>query len=127
MTKEYIDLITKIIYNTRNKKIVWEQTSDEDRFKTKIGSGVVAISREDIWDGGYVPENTRYTLSIINDAGILAENISIYENSSSLEESYKQLKELYETAKDSYLKINDTIQNMLKELDELDKGEKTLL
>jgi len=122
ITKEYKDLVDKIISNTKNKKITWEQTSSEQEFKTKIGRGAVTIENRYYIDDIYNSKtHCRLTFSIINENGIQADSFSSTDEDEDLE-LYNLLKSLYDIAKDSYLKINETVESMLKELDSLEGG-----
>lgn len=120
MNEKYRSLIDKIILGSKNKTIKWEQTSRDDRFKAKIGIGAVTIEKNIYFDINEIPYSQSFKFVIINSEGIDADSFSINEDNEVYVNDYLLLNQLYEVAKDSYLKISDTVQSMLDELDLLD-------
>ncbi|MFV0420037.1 MAG: hypothetical protein ACK5KT_15065 [Dysgonomonas sp.] len=119
ISEKYKVLIDRLVSSTKKKLIKWEQTSSESKFKAKIGIGTITIEKAIEWDINGNPTGEYSRLAIINDEGIEADCIHL-DNNLSNQTDYNLLEELYEVASDSTLKISDTIQSMLDELDKLD-------
>lgn len=116
INEKYKVLINRLISSTKNKLVKWEQTSSESMFKTKVGLGTITIEKSIYRDiNGYLTGES-CKLGIFNDEGVEADSIYLLNGDS---EDYNLLETLYEVVNDSTLKISDTLQSMLDELDKL--------
>jgi len=119
INEKYRVLIDKLISSTKKKLVNWEQTSSESMFKTNIGLGTITIEKIVNCDINGNITDEFHKLSIINDEGIEAD--CIYLSHDSTNQDYNLLEELYTIASDSSLKITDTVQSMIDELNKLEQ------
>lgn len=123
INEKYKVLVDRLISSTKNKLVKWEQTSSESMFKTKVGLGTITIEKSIYRDiNGYTTTES-CKLAIFNDEGVEADNIHLLNDNS---KDYNLLEDLYMVVNDSTLKISDTVQSMLDELDNLSDGGKKL-
>lgn len=106
--KKHTDLINKLIKKTASKQAYWTKTSQETEFKLSLKNSVITT---DLWKQGM---RNFADLVIRNERGdiISAINYNSEENS----EEYHLIKSLHNQARESYYKLDETIEDIFKEL-----------
>ncbi len=106
--EKYRELIEKLIRATRQKKVVWEQTSREAEYKAVIGSSMVTT---DNWD---FPDNVMNAdVAIWNSNGMKVDSIQAMEGT----EDYAEIMKLHSVARASFLRADETIADILGHLE----------
>lgn len=108
IAEKYKELIDKLIVATQQKRIAWDRTSRESEYKANIGSSMVTT---DNWD--FPDEVMNVDFAIWNSDGIKVDAIYASDGSS----DYTDIMRLYSAARASYLKADETIADILKNLD----------
>ncbi len=110
MSENFRILIEKLKAKTIKKEALWTMTSRDNEFKLDLGKGAITI---DNWphDQSGIP---LVDLAIFNDVGDKIDYI-VYDESE--KEHYEMLLDLHSLAKGSYYKVDETFQNIFKELD----------
>ncbi len=121
MIKEkYETLITKLIEATDNGKIEWEKTSTKAELQTKIGVNAINVGFYDpddltnsfiIHTDGVMPKR-HYYLDVFNSDGVQVDS----EKKEFEDSGYDQLKTLYNEARRKYLRVDETLDDILKNL-----------
>lgn len=112
ISKEYRELIDKILIRTSQNKIKWEGTSDSDKFTCRITNKIIAM-RSYIYNCN--PEEADYrciSFEILDVFGDKIDGIYIDEN----ETEYIKMSELYDAARRNALHIDKTIRDLLNAL-----------
>ncbi len=105
--EKYKELLNKLVSATQNKKIFWEKTSNDDEYKSIIGSSMVTT---DSWN--YPDGVKKVDFAIWNSNGVQVDSIVSSEGSS----NYEEIMKLYSCAKASYLKVDETIADIMEHL-----------
>lgn len=100
------DVLTKLLELTKDNKIGWQTTSDEEAFAAIIGD-LSAVILQDHWGDP--------TLKILNKAGVDIEQL--YANENTNVELRFDLGELYIMAKRVALGVDSQLDELLSELD----------
>lgn len=108
MNERIIDLINRLIKNTEQGQVEWQRTSRDNEFKIDLKNGAVST---DSW----TDDNT---LELIDFRvyNIIGDQIGSWVLSSS-EDGYDLIKELHSTVNRKYLRIDETLDGMLEELE----------
>ena len=120
MIKKKLDeLIDKLTSSTESGKVEWERTSSKNEYQTKIGENAVSVGYYDPNDlVNLVTINLNsvnksyYYLSIYNSQGVAVD----YEERFWGDSNYDKLKDLYQIAKRKYYKVDETLDDIIKEL-----------
>ena len=124
MIKEkYEALIKKLIDATDNGTIVWEKTSSKDEYQTKIGQNGVNVGffdPEDLANSFLIMPNgskpkLHYYLNIINSEGIEVDS----EEREINDAGFDKLRTLYHEVRRKYLKVDETLDDILKNIPEI--------
>jgi hypothetical protein len=108
--KKIEELVLKLIEKTKNKKAFWELTSRDNEFILNFENGGVITTDNWIQDG-----IDSVDLNIRNDKGMSIYSAGYNEVDNFLE--YNFLKKLHQTAKASYFNVEDTLDNIFKDID----------
>lgn len=106
--EKYRELIEKLIRATRQKKVVWEQTSRENEYRAVIGSSMVTT---DNWDFPDTVMNVDF--AIWNSNGLRVDSVQATEGT----EDYAEIMKLYTVARASFLRADETIADILGHLE----------
>lgn len=111
MDPRIIDLIQKLEFKTQNKEAIWARTSGDNEFKIEINNATITTDSWNANGNGVLC----YDFVILNENGETIERFSVNE-----EEAYSQeyiiISKLYNTVKNSYYKVDETIDNIIAEL-----------
>ena len=121
--EEITAFLNKLIEKTKKKKIIWEEdTFQRAIFKYNFNNGIVIIKKSYLKN-----EISEYSIKIINNTGRIVfhylnnafdvDTIVLDDTEIKL---FTTLTELYECAYKQYYNIEETIEGMLKELDDED-------
>lgn len=118
MTEQYTELINKLIEATKDKRIDWQLSINKDEYKTNVGGNSISI-KEHVYDPYAIfSDFDKETYAIMSISNISGKEIdSVKGSKESSPSDYKTLSNLYEIAKRSYNKVDETLDNILKELD----------
>lgn len=108
ISEKYKELIDKLVLATQNKKIVWDKTSNDNEYKSVIGSSMVTTDNWSFPDG-----INKVDFAIWNGNGVQVDYISATEGSL----DYTDIMKLYSRAKAAYLKVDETIADILEHLE----------
>jgi hypothetical protein len=102
-------LIDKLKDKTLKKEAVWTKTSRDDEFKLDLGKGAILI--DSFQDTG----EKQVDISVLNENGDRIDYLAF-----SLRDrvDYDDLFELHAIAKRSYFKVDETFQDIFRQLDE---------
>lgn len=97
---------------TEKRRITWETTKGSNEYKTAVGENSISVRS---CETSGLPDNTKgstyYSLFLWNKDG---ENIDMYDELQYY--SYYSLKNLYEAARRANLKVEETLEEVLSEL-----------
>ena len=113
--EEYKPLIKKLREATEDLSRSWNTTSDENKFNMSVGANTATVryyTYEDYVTGNY---GSGIKFEILNWAGETVDGFHIISD----EPDYKQMYEFYEMARRNALKVDQTISQMLNDLDNL--------
>lgn len=108
MNDKINDLIKKLKVNTESGKIEWQKTSRSGEFMVSLGNGAVSADRWEDSEGEYVD------FRILNING---DEIGTWIFSKEETDGYKKLLNLHNAIKSKYLKIDETLDGLLDELE----------
>lgn len=122
MIKKKLDeLIDKLISSTESGKVEWERTSSKNEYQIKIGENAVSVGYYDPNDlANLVTINLNsvnksyYYVSIYNSQGIAVD----YEERFWGDSNFDKLKDLYQIAQRNYYKVDETLDAILKKLEQ---------
>lgn len=120
MDAKYTNLIKRLIKSTENSQVEWKKSSinRQYRLELKAATFVVDESEElDEYDNEIII--TTYELTMYNDNNMEIK-IAKASNTSFQSDEYALLLKLYDAAEKSCTKENETIKNVMAELDSLD-------
>lgn len=107
MTSEKFDtLLLAMIDSTREGKIRWSPTADQNAFRIALGSGIVQLEMSERANGG-----KRYAAYLLTREGRLLDEV---EDGGAAPRSW--LRELYGLARASALRIDRVVDEMLADL-----------
>ncbi len=109
--EKYRKIIDKLIEKSKAKKAIWNKTSRENEFKISLKSSIITT---DLWDDEH-SQMGLVDLVIRNQRGEVLASL-VYNDQDELED-YKYLKLLHDYARESYYRVDDTIDDIFKELD----------
>lgn len=121
MIKEkYETLIKKLIEVTGEGKVVWEKTSSRNEYQAKIGDNAVNIGLfdpEDITNSFIFTPNDcipklYYYLTVVNSDGVPVDS----ETREETDAGFDKLKTLFDEARRKYLKVDETLDDILRNL-----------
>lgn len=108
MTEQFAALIEKLLALSREDRVSWEETADEDTFLATESRFVVTIEqRRGDWDSLY------YRVRISDKSDKVLEDASV----SSADPRYAETKELYELARRRALRVDAQLSELLLSLD----------
>jgi hypothetical protein len=114
---KYVDLVSSLIERTEQGDVEWRDTSASDQLAVYLRSGDIAVDyypEQQDPRHGTVPE--MYGMTIFNNDGNKIDEITADKTNN--RDSFEILKRLYETARRNYLKVDETIEGMLEEINE---------
>lgn len=103
--------MNRLLQATREKKVQWSETADEESFRIGLGNGLVRITKGENDAGRSV-----VTAVLINEAGKTAGEMEQYLGRSASMEVAPNLQELFELARASALDVDGLIGGMLENL-----------
>ena len=106
----YKELIDKLKNATEQKKITWNATSRDTEYMVKLGSSMVTTDK---WLVGSV---YFVDIAIWNSNGDKVSSIS-YSQDGKHNDDFQEVLSLYMAAHDSYLKVDETIAEIMSNLD----------
>lgn len=109
--KSLIQLLEK---KTRGNDAVWSRTSSDNEFKIDINNSTITT---DMWT---VENTTYYEFVILNENGDTVERIAVGDDDPFSTE-FEIVTNFYEAVRNSYFKVDETIENILKELSSTNK------
>lgn len=119
--KKLDELIDKLTSSTESGQVEWERTSSKNEYQTKIGENAVSVGYYDPNDLANLVAislnsvNKCYCyLSIYNSQGVAVD----YEERFWGDPNYDKLKDLYQIAKRNYYKVDETLDAILKKLEQ---------
>ena len=113
ITKEYRELIDKIIERTNEGKIKWETTSDSLKFLCKIGDRTVVVYS---YVYNFNPTGMDLNCISFEILDFFGEKIDgIYVDESELD--FAKMTDLYDMARRNALRIDQTIRDLLDALE----------
>lgn len=106
----YKELINKLKIATEQKRVTWNATSRDTEYMVKLGSSMVTTDK---WIVGGV-----YTVDIAiwNSNGDKVSSIA-YSQSDKDNDDYQEVLSLYMAAHDSYFRVDETIAEIMSNLD----------
>lgn len=106
-------LIDKLKENTQSGILTWDRTSSDTEFYCSFKKGKITVS---FWDTDEYGDASLKTtvLTIYNDDGNVIEHLSITNDN----DMYITLYDLYYTVLRKYLKADETIDDIMKELED---------
>ena len=112
----YETLVSKLINVTKERLVDWQKSSSEDQYRLELNAASFVLSRsENPWtEFKYSYEFSMYN---VNDV-----NIDIVNESDNAEtrENHKLMEDLYDAVEYSCRREIETLENVLKELNQLD-------
>lgn len=102
------NVITKLINKTKSNDTIWNKSSASNGYKIDLNSAVISVSAWEDYN-----QNKSFSLSILNDRGQAIESITCEERDS----DFELLENLYNTVNRSYLKVDETLKNLIDEID----------
>jgi hypothetical protein len=108
---KFIYFIQQLIKKTENKQAIWNKTSSSEQFKLILDKGTIIIDKNYDRDDG----SEYFQLSLINEDGYTIENIAGYPVVNDY--YFDSLHNLYFTVNGIFYKVDETIDEFLKELD----------
>lgn len=113
ITKEYRELIDKIIERTYDGKIKWETTSDRNKYLCKIGDKTIIVRSYTYNDNAELIDTQCISFEILDILGEKIDGIYIDEN----ESDFIKMTSLYDMARRNALNIDRTIRDLLDALE----------
>lgn len=113
ITKEYRELINKIIERTNEDKIKWEPTSDSQKFLCKISSKTVVVRSYVYLNPEIGQDLSCVSFEILDIMGELIDGVYVDET----ESDYVKMSDLYDMARRNALRIDQTIRDLLDALE----------
>jgi hypothetical protein len=112
------DRLTKIIESlvkgTTSSKLNWQDTERDNEFVLKLEKGAITV---DSWDNWSEEDNDVQSLVDIGFLNNLGESVERFTYSSSDYSDYKKIMELHKLAKRNHLKIDETLDEILLEIE----------
>jgi hypothetical protein len=108
---KFAKLVNELSQATKEGKLAWEDTADEEEFRAVLKPGMVRVGRR----APYFEEGDRmtyYVVTLLNREGRVAEEFVAREPTVS-----ERSAELFELARRSALKGNDLLDNLLADLE----------
>lgn len=119
MDSIYANIIQDIKEKSHKRLIGWMSSSYEGVYEANLGKGSIMITF-DLAEYEEYKSNTKpssnspiVSLSFLNERGEVFKSIDCY---STLDSNFNDLKEIYESAHNNYMKIDETLQSMLDDL-----------
>ena len=108
--KKIEELVAKLIVKTKNKEAIWDLTSRDNEFILNFEKGGSITTDNWPTDNGI----SCIDLNIRNDKGLTIYTVSYTELENA--EKYNFLNQLHQAAKDSYFNVEDTLDDILKDI-----------
>lgn len=116
---KYETLTRKLIEATGKGTVEWEKTSANNEFQARLGNNAVSISFFDPGDFASIltidngsDKGIYYCLSLINSEGKMIDCEIKHQD----EYGYERLKDLYSEARRKFFKVDETLDEILKNL-----------
>lgn len=108
---EYKPLISKLLEKTNTRSLNWSTTSDASKYEVKIGDNYITIDTFTDFVSGI----SFIKIEILDQLGSKVDSFSVDDS----EADYSIISDLYYSARRNALKIDETLADILKELDEI--------
>jgi hypothetical protein len=106
-SKKFLQLLTDLRDATAQSRIEWEDTADEDMFRTNLGPGMVRVSKSILSDD----ERPYYTVWLLDPEGRVVDEYEALGG-----EDFSTIAELYELARRSARNASELVEAMLATL-----------
>ena len=115
MIKKYEEFVKKLQASTSERKISWEKTSGQNEYQAVIGKNSVSVKYHPATDFPIMSEDGKDYVSLLiwNSKGENIDEIKV--PSSSFD--YSTLYNLYEKARRACMKVEETLDEMMADLD----------
>lgn len=102
-------LLERLIEKTKKKQIIWAKTSRDNEFKVFLEKGAITT------DNWYDPDigDSAVDLAVYNERGDQIDRVSFFQAE---RKEYDDLVALHSLAKKSYFKVEETFEDILKQL-----------
>ncbi len=116
-------LLDKLIERTKTGAVIWTSTSGENQYKAEFKTSAVTVEKFNSivkHPSSTVPiQRPTYTITVLNDKGTIIEKQKYIDhgNFRSGDEVISKIKQLYDTAYNKHHKIDETLDDLLNELD----------
>ncbi|WP_374460240.1 hypothetical protein [Chryseobacterium taeanense] len=114
MEQRIKNLIQLLEEKTRSNDAMWTRTSSDNEFKIDINNSTITV---DMWN---VEAVTYYEFVILNENGDRVERIVVGDDDP-FNSEFQIVTNFYDAVRNSYFKVDETIENILKELNSSNK------
>ena len=108
-------LIQLLHQRTDEKKIVWEQTIDEDVYQVAFPRYIIQIGYKSVTRG--FEEETDYFIRILNEDNKTIEEATDIDLESELENAYKTMENLHRSARRQAMGVDKALDSILSNLE----------
>jgi hypothetical protein len=115
-SEKFANLLTIVLDGTRKNKFTWRETADEDTFSSSLGSGVVFLYKGEVFQEGWEGPPWIYRASLYADGRLIEELECTFSS-----KYYSLLEELYVEARRSARETDETLDNLLNEVEQISK------
>lgn len=107
MNEEILKLIDLLTEKTKNRGVIWNETSIENQYKVNFGDSYVLIDQR--WNG---MNYDIYSFQLRNKEGKILDSIDTEDQ----HQYYEQLRELFANIVNAYYKVEETYKSIFMEL-----------
>jgi hypothetical protein len=110
--KKLIVVMNKIYARTKADLLDWEPSADPNIFAVQFGDYIISIQR--VFETDRAPES--FSVSIANSDGLVIEQLDSY---LATRNGFSDMKDLFDRARRHAVDIDGTLDDLIRELDEL--------
>lgn len=103
----YLLILEKLKEGTKEGKVVWEQTSSDTEYQTKLGSSTITIDNWRLQGGLF-----RIEVNFFNSEGNKIKELICLQD----ESNYDYIYDIYYIIKNKYLKEDETLDDIMRHL-----------
>lgn len=113
MIEKYKRLVQKLQEATDNRKLAWEKTSRENEYQAVVGDNSVSIKYHERNELDLFDKTSYVSLFLWNNVGVNIDEIK----ADTLNIDFSALHTLYESARRASMKVEETIDELLSQLE----------
>lgn len=110
-------VVDRLLGLTKNNELVWETTETEEVFQVSFANSSIKLSYRPTVEEDTEDDDIDYVVTVLNNSGLVVEEVSDIELRDYMTDSFDKLDELYELARGYALGTEQILDSLIDELE----------